>query len=119
MIMAGSTSSFGSRALRMPQSSHWSSNILKVPTLGFSLLFCHFEQRDQNSTIALGVKTVLSSDFSLEEVLKSFAVLSKLLDTLMELIKRHLFLEERPAELWLVVDIGYFGNRVSLAGCDM
>jgi len=37
----------------------------------------------------------------------------------MELIKRHLFLEECPAELWLVVDIRNFGNRVSLSGCNV
>lgn len=59
----------------------------------------------------------LGSDFSLEEGLESLAILSKLLDALVELIEGHLFLEEYPAELWLVVDVRNFGDGVCLGGC--
>ena len=59
----------------------------------------------------------LSSDFTLEEGLESLAILSKLLDTLVELIEGHLFLEECPAELWLVIDERNFGDGFSLGGC--
>jgi hypothetical protein len=39
-----------------------------------------------------------------EEVLEGRAVLGELLDALVQLVERHLVLEERPAELGLVVD---------------
>ena len=36
----------------------------------------------------------------------------------MQLVKRHLILEECPAEFWLVVDIGHFQDGISLSGSD-
>jgi hypothetical protein len=51
-----------------------------------------------------------------EEALKSLAVLSKLLNTLVQLVERHLVLEEGPAELRLVVDEGDLGHGLGLCG---
>lgn len=47
-----------------------------------------------------------------KQSLESFTILCKLLDTLMELVKCHLILQKNPAELWLIVDIGHFGEFV-------
>jgi len=56
----------------------------------------------------------LCGDFALEEFLERLAILGELLDTLVELIEGHLVLEEGPAELWLVVDVGNLGDGVGL-----
>lgn len=55
-------------------------------------------------------RTRLSREFLFEEVLEGLAVLSELLDALVELVERHLVLEQGPAELSLVVDIGDLGD---------
>lgn len=53
-----------------------------------------------------------------KELLEGLAVLSELLNTLMELIKRHLVLEEGPAEIGLVVNEGDLRYLLCLsAGC--
>jgi len=52
-----------------------------------------------------------------QKLLEGLAILSKLLDTLMELIKRHLVLEKFPTELGLVVDIANFGDGIGLGSC--
>ena len=47
-----------------------------------------------------------------QEVLESLAILSELLDTLVELVERHRVLEQCPAELGLVVDVRNLGELV-------
>jgi hypothetical protein len=54
-----------------------------------------------------------------EELLESLAILSKLLDTLVELVEGHLVLEESPAEFGLVVDEADLGDGVGLGGCRL
>lgn len=44
------------------------------------------------------------------------AILGELLNTLMELIKRHRILEKFPAELGFIVNIRHFGDRISFSG---
>ena len=44
-----------------------------------------------------------------EELLEGVAVLGELLDALVQLVERHLLLEQLPAELGLVVDVGDLG----------
>lgn len=51
-----------------------------------------------------------------EDGLEGLAVLCELLDTFMELVKRHLVLEESPTELWLVIDVRDLGHLVGR--CD-
>lgn len=46
-----------------------------------------------------------SRELLAEEVLEGLAILGELLDTLVQLVERHLVLKELPAELGLVVDI--------------
>ena len=50
----------------------------------------------------------------LEDFLQGLAVLGELLDALVELVERHLVLEERPAELGLVVDERHLRDRLGL-----
>jgi len=59
---------------------------------------------------------ILSRDLLLEQILEGLTILSEFLDTLMQFIKRHLFLEQGPAELGLVIDEGDFGDRFRLGG---
>ena len=47
----------------------------------------------------------LGGELLADELLEGLAVLSELLDALVELVERHLVLEEGPAELGLVVDV--------------
>ena len=68
------------------------------------------------STAETSRRENLSRDLLLEQILEGLTILSEFLDTLMQLIKRHLFLEQRPAELGLVVDEGDFGDRFALGG---
>jgi len=56
----------------------------------------------------------LGLDFLSEHTLQGVSVFSELLDTLMKLVECHLVLKKRPAEFWLIVDIGDFGNWISL-----
>ena len=56
----------------------------------------------------------LSRELPAKEVLEGLAILSELLDTLMQLVERHLVLEEGPAELGLVVDEGHLLDRLAL-----
>lgn len=55
----------------------------------------------------------------LQHILQRLAVLGELPDTLMELLERHLVLEQGPAELGLVVDVGNLGHRRSRACCRL
>ena len=50
----------------------------------------------------------LLGELLLEQVPESVAVLGELLDTFVQLVEGHLVLEELPAELGLVVDVGDF-----------
>jgi hypothetical protein len=59
-------------------------------------------------------RCVLGSHFLAEHALQSRAVFSEFLDPLVEFVECHLILKKRPAEFRLVVDIGDFGNRLSL-----
>lgn len=52
-----------------------------------------------------------------EELPEGDGVLSKFLDALMELVERHLLLEECPAELRLVVDERNLWDRLALRSC--
>ena len=52
-----------------------------------------------------------------QQILELLAILSELLDTLVELVESHSILEKLPAELGLVVDEGDFGEWVGL-GCE-
>ena len=52
----------------------------------------------------------LGGELLAEEGLEGLAVLSELLDTLVELVERHRVLEEGPAELGLVVDERHLGD---------
>lgn len=56
----------------------------------------------------------LSIELLLQQVLEGLAILSELLDTLMEFFKRHRVLKQCPAELGLVVDVGDFRNGFGL-----
>ena len=56
----------------------------------------------------------LRRELLLEDLLQGLAVLGELLDALMELVERHLVLEERPAELGLVVDERHLRDRLGL-----
>ena len=56
--------------------------------------------QSRNRRLTLSERLELLAD----EALEGLAVLSELLDTLVELVERHLVLEQRPAELGLVVD---------------
>ena len=53
-----------------------------------------------------GTTTCLGRELFAEERFECLAVLGKLLDPLVELVKGHLVLEEGPAEFGLVVDVG-------------
>ena len=57
-----------------------------------------------------------SRQFLPENALERIPVLGKLLDALVQLVERHRVLEERPAELGLVVDEGDFRDRVGFCG---
>ena len=57
--------------------------------------------RSRNRRLTLSERLELLAD----EALEGLAVLSELLDTLVKLVERHLVLEQRPAELGLVVDV--------------
>lgn len=61
-----------------------------------------------------GTRTKLSRELLAEEGLERFTVLSKLTNALVELVRRHLVLAQRPAELSLVVDVGDFRDEVAL-----
>ena len=56
----------------------------------------------------------LSRELLAEQLLEGLAVLGELLDTLVELVERHLVLEESPAELGLVVDKRDLRQRLAL-----
>lgn len=64
--------------------------------------------------------TSISSDLSLEFLeehgLEGLAILSKLLDTFMELVEGHLVLEKLPAEFRFIVDIGNLLDWLGLCG---
>lgn len=62
------------------------------------------------------VFTILSRDLLVEKLLESLAVLSELLDTLVELVEGHLVLKEGPAELGLIVDEADFVDGVGRSG---
>lgn len=57
----------------------------------------------------------LSRELLTEDVPKRVSILSELLDTLVQLIKRHLVLEQLPAELGLVVNVRDLGYRLCLS----
>lgn len=59
----------------------------------------------------------LSRDLLAKELLESLAILSELLDTLMELVEGHLVLEEGPAEFGFIVDEADLSDGVGLSGC--
>jgi hypothetical protein len=70
-----------------------------------------------------GTTTCLGSEFFAEEGFEGLAVLGKLLDPLVELVKGHLVLEEGPAEFGFVVDEGNlfdgFDGWMRDRGCDV
>lgn len=51
-----------------------------------------------------------------KHLLEGLTILSELLDTLVQLVERHLVLEQCPAELGLVVDVGDLGEVLVLGG---
>jgi hypothetical protein len=51
-----------------------------------------------------------------QQPLQRLTVLGKLLDPLVQLVERHLVLQQRPSELGLVVDEGDFRDRVGAGG---
>jgi len=53
-----------------------------------------------------------SCEALLEDRAQGITILSELLDTLVQLVERHLVLEEFPAELGLVVDVRDLGDLV-------
>ena len=58
----------------------------------------------------------LCGELLTEELLQGLAVLSKLADTLVQLVCRHLVLAECPAEFSLVVDVRHLGDGLALCG---
>ena len=56
----------------------------------------------------------LGGELLAEEGLEGLAVLGELLDALVELVKGHGVLEERPAELGLVVNVRNLSKRLLL-----
>lgn len=58
----------------------------------------------------------LGRDLLAEELLESLAILGKFLDTLVELVEGHGVLEELPAELRLIVDVGHLSKGLVLGG---
>ena len=60
-------------------------------------------------------RRVLGRHFLAEHALQSRAVFGEFLDPLVEFVECHLILKKRPAEFWLVVDIGDFGNWLCLS----
>ena len=53
---------------------------------------------------------LLRGDLLAEEGLEGLTVLRELTDTLVELVRRHLVVAKRPAELGLVVDVRDLGQ---------
>ena len=66
------------------------------------------------STVLLHIAHPSGRELPAEEVLEGLAILSELLDTLVQLVERHLVLEEGPTELGLVVDEGDLLERLTL-----
>ena len=57
------------------------------------------------------------SDLLAEEGLEGLTVLRELTDTLVELVRRHLVVAKRPAELGLVVNVRDLRKRVGGGSC--
>lgn len=72
------------------------------------LLFWYTKKHNESSDLSL--------EFLEEHGLEGLAILSKLLDTFMELVEGHLVLEKLPAEFGLIVDIGNFLDWLGLCG---
>lgn len=89
--------------------------MLHICTIASIIWFYRLLPSSINVTVAT-IEDNLSLDLLPEKVLERLAILSELLDTLVELIERHLVLEERPAELSLVVDKGDLGDVGGLGG---
>ena len=51
-----------------------------------------------------------------QQFLQSLTVLREFLDPLVELVERHLVLEQLPAELWLVSDVRHLRHGMSFGG---
>ena len=58
----------------------------------------------------------LRQDLLLQQFLKSIAILCKLFNTLMKLIKSNLILKELPTKFRFVINVGNFGNFVGAGG---
>lgn len=65
----------------------------------------------------LSNRSDLSLELLSEGTPKSVCILSKLLDTLVQLVPCHLILKEFPAELGLVVDVRDLRDRICLGRC--
>ena len=66
--------------------------------------------QSRNRRLTLSKRLELLAD----EALEGLAVLSELLDTLVELVESHSILEKLPAELGLVVDVRNLSKRLLL-----
>ena len=58
----------------------------------------------------------LRQDLLPQQFLKSIAILCKLFNTLMKLIKSNLILKEFPTKFRFVINVGNFGNFVGAGG---
>lgn len=72
----------------------------------FIFLLLHETSKKRGGRKRHGTTTYLGSEFFAEEGFEGLAVLGKLLDPFVELVKGHLVLEKGPAEFGLVVDEG-------------
>ena len=91
-------------------------HLLFSPHTTTFLFFPTLHERLKRGGKRNGTSTCLGREFFAEERFECLAVLCKLLDPFMELVKGHLVLEEGPAEFGLVVDVGDLVD--GLDGCN-